>query len=200
MAVDGEQVIVLTKWGVKWLKFAWNIAVNGSHSDIVAAKLIHELDTVDKDPEAYVDAHVYTSRHTIFNKVEGEKLVGEVVRKKKVLRKGQRSSFAAAVAQLAYNKFGERPMSEANIMVTRKWIQKLLEDKKYSDLRTCDKNLTIDRALFLSFVPTQSYRMMKLAVASSTWKDRCDDNTVFGKVFRLVAGGGDSSPSLDLCA
>lgn len=192
--MDSEQVIVLTKWGAKWLKFAWDVAVQGGRRERVARSVLHQLDTVEQDPESYVDAHVYTSTHVINNSVEGKKEVGTVVRTKKVLRKGKRSAFAASIAQLAYNKFGERPMSEANVLVTRKWIQKLLEEKKYADLRTCDKNLAIDRALFLSFVPTNSFRAMKMAVATNAWKDRCDASTVFGKVFRLV---GLSAPNAE---
>lgn len=198
--MDSEQVIVLSKWGVKWLKFAWNIAVHGTKREQIATNILRELDSVEQDPECYVDAHVYTSTHVVSNSVDGSRVVGSVERRKKVLRKGRRSAFAASVAQLAYNKFGERPMSEANVLVTRKWIQKLLEDKKYEDLRTCDKNLTIDRALFLSFVPTNSFRAMKLAVQTNAWKDRCDENTVFGKVFRLVGLAAPAEAQYDLIA
>lgn len=200
MATDSEQVIVLTKWGVKWLKFAWGIAVNGTKREQVASNILRELDTVEQDPECYVDAHVYTSTHVVHNSVDGSRVVGSVERRKKILRKGRRSQFSAAIAQLAYNKFGERPMSEANILVTRKWIQKVLEEQRYSDLRTCDKNLTIDRALFLSFVPTNSFRAMKLAVQTNAWKDRCDDNSVFGKVFRLVGLAAPEMAQYDLVA
>lgn len=186
MAVDGEQIVVLTKWGVRWLKYAWGVAIHGSRKEVATRAILSTLDGVEEDPECFIDAHTYTSTHVVRCKGQPD-VVGSVVRTKKVLRKGRRSSFAASVAQLAYNKFGQRPMSEANILVTRRWIQKLLDEKKYEDLRTCDKNLTIDRALFLSFVPTDSFRAMKLAVTTSAWKDRCDDNAVYGKVFRLVS-------------
>lgn len=199
MSVDSEQVVVLTKWGVKWLRFAWDLAVNGNKKEQVTKAMIKQLDAVEEDPECFVDAHVYTSTHVIHNSVDGAVTVGEVQRRKKVLRKGKRTAFAASVAQIAYNKFGERPMSEANILVTRKWLQKYLDSPEYKDLRTCDKNLAIDRALFLSFVPTDSFRAMKLATTTNAWKDRCDANTVFGKVFRLV-GVGQSSDCLEIIA
>jgi hypothetical protein len=83
-------------------------------------------------------------------------------------------------------------MSEANILVTRKWIQKLLDEPKYKDLRVCDKNIAIDRALFLSFVPTNAFRVMKLAVETKAWKDRCANENVFGKVFRMIGGSQDA--------
>ena len=200
MAMDSEQIIVLTQWGVKWLRHAWGVCIEGTRREQFAKAVLSKLDDETRDPESYVDAHSYESTHTICNSVDGEKLVGTVVRKKVVIRKGRRSNFAAAVAQLAYNKFGERPMSEANVLVTRRWIQKLLEEPKYKDLRVCDKNIAIDRALFLSFVPTNDFRMMKLAVATKTWKHRCEDDTVFGKVFRLVGIGAANGPSLDLLA
>jgi hypothetical protein len=200
MATDGEQVLVLTKWGVKWLKFAWDLTVNGTPRDRVAKRLLGALDAVSEEATSFVDEHCYSSTHTITNSESGTKVVTEVVRKKKTIRKGKRSCFAAAIAQLAYNKFGERPMSEANVLVTRKWLQKLLAEDTYSDLRTCDKNVAIDRALFLSFVPTNAFRQMKLAIASNVWKDRCDEQTVFGKVFRLVSPARAVMPECELIA
>jgi hypothetical protein len=205
MTTDVQQAILLTKWGTRWLKHAWGLVVAGGRRNQVASALISRLDAEKGDPENYVDAHVYESTHTIYNTVTGVKEVGSVRRTKAVLQKGRRTNFSACIAQLAYNKFGERKMSEANILVTRKWIQKLLEEPKYKDLRVCDKNIAIDRALFLSFVPTNAFRTMKLAVETSTWKDRCNNASVFGKVFRLVSGnpliggpGGD--PGYELMA
>jgi hypothetical protein len=186
---DGEQLLVLTRWGVKWVKFVWNYYMEDSSAEKFAKRVLADFDSVTDDPIDYVDAHVYESVHTITNKVTGTQEVGRVERKKKVLQKGRRSLFAASIAKLAYNKFGERPMSEANVLVTRKWIQKLLEEPEYKDLRTCDKNLAIDRALFLSFVKTQSFRAMRLALTTKAWEDRNKDDGVFGKVFRLVRGG-----------
>jgi hypothetical protein len=62
----------------------------------------------------------------------------------------------------------------------------LLEEAEYKDLRTCDKNIAIDRALFLSFVPTNAFRQMKVAVQTRAWKNRVDVGGVFGKVFCLM--------------
>jgi hypothetical protein len=198
--MDVEQVIVVTQWGAKWLKYAWDVMLVGNRKERVALSILKKLDECVDDPECFVDVHQYSSLHTVVNKVDGVTYHGPVVRTKAVLKRGRRSSFSASVAQLAYNKFGERPMSEANVLVTRRWLQKLLDDKKYKDLRTCDKNLAIDRALFLSFVPTNSFRAMKLAVATSAWKDRCDNESVFGRVFRLVGLSSATSAGLDLIA
>jgi hypothetical protein len=187
--MEGEQALVLTRWGAKWIRFAWQRVVLGSRADRFADQVLKEFDSVAEDPVEYIDAHVYKSTHTVTNSTAGTVEVGRVVRTKKVLRKGRRSLFAAALAKLAYNKFGERPMSEANILVTRKWLQKVLEEAEYKDLRTSDKNTAIDRALFLSFVKTQSFRAMRLALATKAWQDRNSDEGVFGKVFRLVGAG-----------
>jgi hypothetical protein len=196
--MDSEQVLVLTRWGIKWLKFAWKVAVEGNSANRFTRQLIEKLDEEKGDPEDFVDVHVHRTIHTIQNEVDGTVVVGDVTRKKAVLRKGRRSSFAASIAREAYNKFGERPMSEANVLVTRKWLQKLLAEPKYKDLRTCDKNLAIDRALFLSFVPTKDFLMMKKAVVTQTWKDRVGGENVFGKVFRLIKGSGSDEPDLQL--
>lgn len=199
MATDTQQLLIITKWGVNWLKHAWGIAVHGSSRTRLATNVIKQLDGERGDPEQYVDVHVYESSHKVFNKMSGEETVGTVERRKVVLRKGRRSNFSACIAQLAYNKFGERKMSEANVIVTRKWIAKLLEEPKYKDLRVCDKNIAIDRALFLSFVPTNEFRKMKMAVETAAWKDRCSNESVFGKVFRLARGSPDET-GLDLLA
>jgi hypothetical protein len=193
MTMDAQQVLVLTRWGARWMKHAWNILVEGNSREQLAKSLISKLDEEKCDPEAYVDAHTYTTTHTVYNKITGEELVGRVAREKKVLRKGRRSNFSCTIAQLAYNKFGQRSMSEANVLVTRRWIQKLLEEPQYKDLRVCDKNIAIDRALFLSFVPTDAFREMKMVVQTKTWADRLDANSVFGKVFSLVSAATASS-------
>ncbi len=196
---QAEQILVVTKWGVRWLKHAWNICIHGSRKEQFAKAVLQKLDGETGSPEEHVDLHVYTSEHKVYSGSAGSINVGTVERKRVVVRKGKRSAFAASLAQLAYNKFGERKMTEANLVSTRKWIQKQLEDPKYKDLRVCDKNIAIDRALFLSFVPTNDFRKMKLAVSTKAWADRCDNEGVFGKVFRLVSRAvGSSSPDLEL--
>jgi hypothetical protein len=188
MADYGQQTLVLTRWGAKWLEYAWGVVTKGSTKERFTKEVLCQLDAQVHDPIEFVDTHTYTSTHTIHDK-NGEVKKEEVVRTKKVIKRGKRSSFSSALAQLAYNKYGERPMSEANILVTRKWLQKQLEEPEYKDMRVCDKNIAVDRAVFLSFVPTNDFRKMKLAVQTKTWKDRCDSENVFGKVFRLVSGG-----------
>lgn len=179
-------VCVITKWGVEWLKRAL-------FGDISVKKftkqLIHDLDVEDKDPSEYLEVHSYTREHVVRQDGKIVKIEKDV-RTKSVITKGKRSRFASSIAHQAYNKFGARAMTEANVLVTRRWIQKLLAEPQYGDLRTVDKNIAIDRALFLSFIPTNDFRQMKLAVADRAWQDRVDPKAMlgglFGKAFMLV--------------
>jgi hypothetical protein len=81
-------------------------------------------------------------------------------------------------------------MSEANILVTRKWLVKYLEDDKFKDMRTVDKALAIDRAVFLSFVPSDEFRRMRLAVTTTQWEKRVEPARVFGGSWSKVFGVG----------
>jgi hypothetical protein len=182
----GEPICVITKWGYEWIRRALfgDVSIKKFTKQVV-----QELDVEDKDPLDYVETHIYSNEHII--ECQGETTKIEVVRReKKVLRKGKRSRFASAIAHQAYNKFGARQMTEANVLVTRRWLQKLLAEPEYKDLRTVDKNIAIDRALFLSFVPTNDFRKMKLAVATRAWQDRVDPRGllggIFGRAFMLV--------------
>ncbi len=198
--MEHEQILVLTKWGCKWLKFAYDYVVNGDSATKFAKRIITELDTCRVEPEIFLEKHTYVSTHTVIDcdasaPDVAEKVVIDNRLTKTKVKKGKRSKFAAAVANLAYNKFGERPQTEANVLVTRKWIQKLLEEPRFKDLRTCDKNLAIDRALFLSFIPTKDFQMMKLSTTTTAWEKRNKAESVFGKVFRLARMGEVDPPS-----
>lgn len=115
------------------------------------------------------------------------------IRKTTKLAKGKRSKFAMSLAKEAYLKFGRRPVSEANALVTRKWMVKFLEGAEYKDLRTCDKVIAVDRALYLSFVPTIVYNNMRTVAEDKAFVGRVDGSTTsFGRIFSLVGGGNDS--------
>lgn len=186
-----EQLVVITKWGMRWLKFACDYALNGSPAHKFAKDILQTFDAVDEDPLTYVDTHIMTVEKRVVDHKALVVRATEVKKVKKVLKKGLRSAFAASVAKVAYNKFGERKMTEANVLVTRKWLSKYLAEDEFKDLRTCDKNLAIDRALFLSFIPTKDFQAMRIATATGVWKDRTSGDSVFGKIFRLVSGSVD---------
>lgn len=217
-SVDATQALVLTRWAQKWLRFGWDILLNGTPVEQLAKSLMVHLDKLEEDPgqfvEEIVDERTRTVvrqsqlSHSVVSKTvvggderntttleeavlkDSEDVVRLVVSRKvtyRLMRK-QRSNFAAAVSKQAYNKFGERPMSPANIMVTRKWLQKYLEDN-FKDLRTCDKNLAIDRALFLSFVPTKDFLKMKILMETKESEKRIQGTNLFGRVFRFKTEG-----------
>jgi hypothetical protein len=183
--IDHEQVVVLSKWACKWVKFAYDRLVNGSDVHQYAAKLLVELDACEESPIEFVEEHVVTLTKTVECK---GKIVTPInnIKKTRRLVKGKRSKFAMCLAKEAYLKFGKRPMNDANILVTRKYMVKFLEQSDYVDMRTCDKVLAIDRALFLSFVPTIVYNNMKVASEDSSIVKRISGATTsFGKVFSL---------------
>jgi hypothetical protein len=177
---------VITKWGMEWLR---RTLFGDLNVDTFVTDAVRSLDVEANDPLDYVETHEHTFSKAVV--VQGQQVKLErVVKTKKVLKKGKRTNFSSALAHLAYNKFGARPMTEANVLVTRKWLAKLLSEPEYKDLRVVDRNIAIDRALFLSFVPTNEFRAMKIACATRTWQKRVDPKGLlgglFGKAFMLV--------------
>jgi hypothetical protein len=190
MTTDTEQVVVLSKWAFKWLKFAYDKVVVGSDVHQCANKLLQELDACVDDPLDHVEKHEATFTKTVEDK-DGKKTVVNQVRSSTKLKKGNRSKFAMSLAKEAYLKFGARPLNDANVLVTRKWLTKFLESDQYKDLRTADRVLAIDRAIFMSFVPTMVYNNMKVVMEDNAMVGRLNGSTTsFGKIFSL---GGVSS-------
>jgi len=70
------------------------------------------------------------------------------------IRKRARQIGANSLALNAYLKFGKRPKSPANVIITRKYVSDLLVDNK--DLRLRDKVELMDMAVFLSFLPSET--------------------------------------------
>jgi hypothetical protein len=177
---------VILKWGVEWMRRA---LFGDIRVEELSSELIRNLDTEASDPMDYVETHTYVNEHVVVVQGERDK-IERIVRTKKVLRKGKRSNFSACVAHEAYNKFGARPMTEANVLVTRRWLQKLMDEPRFKDLRVVDRNIAIDRALFLSFVPSNEFRKMKIVTASRAWQKRVDPagllGGLFGKAFMVI--------------
>nr|UHS72035.1 MAG: hypothetical protein [Tombusviridae sp.] len=209
--LSGSEVklaVVVTHWGAMWLGKAWNVWRNGGSSGEYATNILAKLDAVQDEPEDFVETHTKEEIKTIVVRKKdaetGEYGDDVVVRERRIklvkkLKKGQRSNFAAAVAKIAYNKFGERPYSQANVLVTRKWLQKYFDDASFTDLRTVDKNNAIDRALFLSFVPTREFQRSHIAMATKQWQKRMDENSSFAGFWTTVFGVGKVNPASDQC-
>jgi len=83
-------------------------------------------------------------------------------------RRAQRVSFAVAYA--AYYEFGARERSEANLLITRKYMRDLL--KEHKSLRDRDAAMIIDSALYLSFLPSPALRRMNSLDQTVTFEYR----------------------------
>jgi len=207
--VVADKTIVITHWGKTWLGKAWNLWRNGGPPGVFAKQILEKLDSVEEEPEEFVETHtkeeIKTVVRPIFDKKTKAFIRDDIVKEVRVkivkkLKKGERSNFAAAVAKQAYHKFGERPHTEANVLVTRRWLQKYFDDAKFTDLRTVDKNNAIDRALFLSFVPTREFQKSKIATATRQWRNRMDSGSSFAGFWTTVFGVGTVSLDADeLC-
>jgi len=77
---------------------------------------------------------------------------------------------ASALAWECYAHFGARERSEANVLVSRKYMRDILDEHR--DFRAKDKARLIDRALLLSFLPTQDLQEMVELSSTSVWKSR----------------------------
>jgi hypothetical protein len=77
---------------------------------------------------------------------------------------------ACALANSAYLQFGYRPKSEANVLITRKFMRDELS--KFKDLRVRDSLVVIDRALTLSFLPSEMYKEMQCVSDTRVFRSR----------------------------
>jgi hypothetical protein len=87
---------------------------------------------------------------------DGNVLVVQAAGRSVTTRKRCRKYAADAYALQAYLKFGRRQKSEANVLVTRKYISDLLIETP--DMRTRDKIEIMDKAVFLSFLPSKTHQ------------------------------------------
>lgn len=85
---------------------------------------------------------------------------------------------ACALANSAYLQFGYRPQSEANKMVTRKFMRDELS--KFPDLRVKDSLTIIDRALVLSFLPSEMFKEMRCVESTGVFGRRAQVGSWWG--------------------
>nr|UHS72165.1 MAG: hypothetical protein [Tombusviridae sp.] len=181
MAIPEEQVIEFTKWGFKWMKFGFKYAIGYTPERETAKGLLAAFDACESEPIDYV-----VKRETHLTVIErdskSEKITVDNKKSTTRIKKGTRTTFAMALAKRAYVKFGPRPVSEANVLVTRKWMTKLIEDE-FKDLRTCDKALALDRAVFLSFVPTMAHNNYKFVFnGNNAVTERIGGKSLFSRI------------------
>jgi hypothetical protein len=179
-----EDSLILTRWAGKWLKYAFNVVIGNSPVEQTGKLLLKAFDSVEDEPADLVEVHEVTLERTVTTTQTGTITVLKNEKRSHKLRKGKRSAFAMGLAKRAYVKFGARPVSQANVLVTRKWVTKLIEDE-FKDLRTCDKAIAIDRATFCSFIPTMAWNNTKFVVENSTnVSERIDGLSVFDRIAR----------------
>lgn len=75
----------------------------------------------------------------------------------KLGRRRVRDVLAAAFSLVAYFQFGPRTRSQANYLVTRKYLRDYMREHKPADLRFVDMGPIIDVAVHLSFYPTAEH-------------------------------------------
>jgi hypothetical protein len=127
---------------------------------VLASDLLGDVLDSTGEPSIEVVTRVHTQQVVEISET-GPKTLVDNRKITKRIKRGRRTKFAMAIAKKAYMKFGARAVNEANILVVRKWVTKLLEEQEYADLRTCDKINAIDRATFLSFIPTMAWNNCK---------------------------------------
>jgi len=80
---------------------------------------------------------------------------------------------AIALAGECYFKFGNRPRSEANMLISRKWMRDRMEEVK--DFRKKDAASVIDIALALSFYPSVEAREMGQHLSTAVSANRMSE-------------------------
>lgn len=84
--------------------------------------------------------------------------------------RSRRLGLAHALAEEAYYQFGARERTEAELLVTRKFMRDWL--KEHRDLRAKDAAQIIDQALYLSFLPSTTLRDMRCVAETRRYRMR----------------------------
>lgn len=98
-------------------------------------------------------------------------------------RARNREAIAFSLAEAAYYQFGARPRSEANLLVTRKFMRDQLQE--YKDLRAKDGGVIIDLALPMSFLPSVEYREMDDLSGTSAFGRRLPVGSLWSRLLGL---------------
>lgn len=176
--------LAISVWGLRWLRYGLGVFIHGTPANQLAAKIIERLDSHDVVVDECLERTTVSTTHT--STVDGFEKVTVSETKTVKIRRGMRSQFALTLAKEAYYKFGKRKLSEANILITRKWMRDYC-DEHCKDLRTTHRADAIDRALFLSFVPTAHIGYGESFTCTNRFQDRLENrDSLFGRVCRVV--------------
>lgn len=135
-----------------------------------AREVIHDLDRFDDN----LGEIVHEVRE-LYGVGEADVVAGRPVRLLRY-RAHRAREMVIALADKAYFQFGHREVSDANKLITRKYMRDILVELK--DLRIKDANIIIDGALLLSFLPSAELRRMTEISRTRTYGRRADMNRV----------------------
>jgi len=141
---------------------------NNRKKEVYTKRLLEEFDI----KEGCLEEEIENNRR-LNGLAIGGPVVGEVVVRLGRWSKQSRRGMAFEVAAKAYFQFGHRSESEANELITRKFMRDALAD--YKDLRAKDASAIIDMALPLSFLPSQQRILMNGLKKTTAWRSRQDD-------------------------
>jgi hypothetical protein len=122
---------------------------------------------------AAFDNEVQLSLAEIVDNERAANGLGAIDGERRRFRPQRSRDMSCALAHEAYMEFGYRPRSDANLIITRKFMRDLLLE--YKDLRARDARGIIDVALYLSFLPSAQLREMNELDRTSTFVERTAD-------------------------
>jgi hypothetical protein len=164
MASASSSVVPLAILGAKLsYKLAKHWWMREPKIEGVTRRVLQELDECDMGVEAADEVMEVASTELVVNL---EVALAAPVNQRRRARK----SVAASYALQTYLKYGDRPKTAANVLITRKYISDLLLEKK--SLRLRDKVELMDLAVFLSFVPTQTKLQCNAMMNTKAYAER----------------------------
>ncbi len=138
--------------------------------EIAASRLLTSFDSHEDGFDFELEAARNENIHMPVDGPRGGGVPGEepIVR----WHKGRRRGLAWSLAERAYFQYGEREASEANVLITRKFMRDVLMEHK--DLRAKDAARAIDEALYLSFLPSTVLRDMHVIRGTRRFRMRAN--------------------------
>jgi len=172
--LEESPFVSVTVFCMRWLQNAFNMRIKdddrlGALKEVVVAAV--ESETAGKELLDFTEVHTDVSMLSTFE--QGQETVIETKRRtKQRITKGNRSLFAARLANEAKLKFGTLKYTEANMLMVRRWLSKFLDVPEFKDLRITDKVLALDRAVFMAFVVSEDFQRFKVLFESKKMQDK----------------------------
>lgn len=156
-----------------WFMRALKLERRPDSVEKVAEVIEHIFDVVEEEgyePSDLVEIKTIETATTV--EIRGKvKSVDRVSKRTMRLVKGNRTMFAATLANVARVKFGPVRMNEANFIMIRRWLHNYVEEE-FADLRNADKANALDRATFLAMMTSSAFEEMKAVFGTKRMQDR----------------------------